>query len=146
MVKIKKDSGNADIIYPLVLKTLSIDHFDKNTRKASGRKVAKDLVNTLDRLERIDYEKIPTKVERDFWIYTKRNVKIAGKLQSVEISLSRDDSGLWRFSKETSNTINYFAESLKNKKVLKSVVNYSDWKTRLKTKMPEWTGKRSFIL
>lgn len=146
MVEIKNSPDKANDIFPTVLETLDIKHFDSKTRDYSGRKVAKDLINTLDRLEKVDYKKIPTKYNHDIWMYTKRNVSVDGESYSVEISLSKDDKGKWRFSRQTVDTISHFARSLKDQKVISDVVTYTDWKTKIKKKMPEWTGRRSFIL
>ena len=52
----------------------------------------------------------------------------------------------WKFSKNTTETIGHYWESLKKKKVVSGVIELKGQKDKIKRLMPAWTADRSFIL
>jgi len=129
----------------LAIKTLNTSKLDPATKEESARLAATRIINTLDRLEYIDINKIPDSPEGDIWFYKKQSVELDEVYHEVEIALSKVDKK-WLFTPETINTIVYFEASLKDKKLAKGVTGLSNWKTKLKRSMPAWTGHRSFVL
>ncbi len=129
----------------LAIKSLNTSKLDPATKEESARLAATRIINTLDRLEYIDVNKIPDSPEGEVWYYKKHSVEIDGIYQEVEIAISKIEKK-WLFTPETINSIVHFETSLKNKKLVKGVTGLSTWKTKLKASMPEWTGHRSFVL
>ncbi len=121
--------------------TLNLDHLAKDTHTIAGSTTARRLVNTLDRLEFISYDKIPgTKYQEDLWVYKRQEINFKGQVVDAEIALGKDDDGKWRFTRDTVDTIEAFYASVQNKKVVTGVTQLKDWRTQLKSKMPEWTA------
>jgi len=126
---------------------LFLDHLHKESRLESGSLAAKHLINTLDRIEKVDVLKIPTKLEAKKWFYKKEIINTSEGQQELEIAIENyGEKRGWLFSKETVNQIALYYDSVKNKKVVSGVKELKDWKASIKTYMPDWTGNRSFIL
>lgn len=130
----------------LALKTLDLSQMDPTVRIPSGRVVAKNLINTLDRIEYIDITNIPEAPKGNIWIYRKNKVEWEGEFYNVEISMIKNDKDQWKFSPATVSTIFYYYKSLQPQKIVKGVKELKTWKSRIKDRMPDWTGSRTFIL
>lgn len=126
---------------------LFLDHLHNETRIKSGALAAKNLINTLDRIEKIDVLKIPIKTQSKKWFFKKEIINTSLGQQELEISIENFGEGRgWLFSKETVDQIAIYYESVRNKKVVSGVTELYDWKARIKNYMPDWTGYRSFVL
>ena len=130
----------------MAVKSLDLSQLDPSTKMVSGRLAAKRLINTLDRIEYIDVKKIPTKTAQKIWTYRNLEVEFEGKLSSVEIAIAKTQKGLWLFTPKTVATIALYEQSLKSAAVVEGVTQLKTWKDKIKEKMPNWTGRRSFIL
>lgn len=130
----------------LALKTLDLSQLDPTTQLTSGRIAAKNLINTLDRIEYIDIKNIPEKPSGTRWIYRKNKVQWEDEFYDVEISMHKTKQDQWKFTPNTIHTIFYYYKSLQDQKIVKGVKELKTWKDRIKNRMPDWTGKRSFIL
>lgn len=130
----------------LALKALDLSVFDVQTRQISGQTAAIKLVNTIDRLEYVDFKNIPTEVEGNEWTYKEQEVVLNNQTETVSITLIKNKKNKWLFSGETLNTIAIFERAVKNKKIAKGVTAYTSWREKLKNRMPDWTAKRSFVL
>ena len=144
--------GDSDAIDDAV-KSFDLSHIDSGVREDSGKKIAQDLIQVFDRIEKIDYSKIPEKVKGDIWIYKKINVNVKDKVYPVEISIglikeTKDKKEItsWKFTKNTVETIGHYWESLKKKKVVSGVLELKGQKDKIKLLMPAWTADKSFIL
>ena len=136
--------GNDQAI-DLATSTLDTEHLDPKSRDISARMLAIKLINTLDRLEYINVNKLPRVYKGPKWIYKQRQIKNGDQWVNAEISMVKKEKN-WLFSKETLDTISLFEKSVRENKVVKGVTAYDSWREQLKKKMPQWTGKRSFIL
>ena len=135
------------------IKTFDFEHIDAGVREDSAKKIAKDLIQVLDRIEKINYANIPEKVKGDIWVYKKINVHVRDKVYPVEISIGlvkekkgEKETTSWKFTKNTAETIGHYWESLKKKKVVSGVIELKGQKDKIKRLMPAWTADRSFIL
>lgn len=126
---------------------LFLEHLNQETRLRSGKLAAKNLINTLDRIERIDVLTIPKSSKAKKWVYKKEIVNTPDGQEELEISIENygDNKG-WLFSKETINNISLYYDAVKNKKVVSGVKELKDWRAPIKKIMPKWMGNRSFIL
>lgn len=129
----------------LAIKALDTSKLDPATRLDSAELAATRLIDTLDRLEYIDINKIPSEANTETWIYKKQSVSIDGIYHNVEIAIGLIDKK-WLFTSNTVSSISFFQESLKEKKIVSGVTGLTNWKTKLKKAMPKWTGNRVFIL
>lgn len=130
----------------LATKALDLSSFDPQTRKFSGETAAIKLINTLDRLEFIQYEDIPLDPTLDKWIYESQTIQTEKGERQVEISIGKTKKGFWLFTTETLQSIGDFERSVKNKKVVSGVTELTSWKEKFKAKMPAWTAQRNFVL
>ncbi len=130
----------------LSLKALNLDGFDEQTRIISGRTAAIKLVNTIDRMEYVDFSTIPTDPKDTLWVYKEEEISKNGQTIILQIALEKDANNKWLFSKETVQNIALFERSVKNREVAKGVTAYTNWREKVKSKMPEWTAKRTLVL
>ncbi len=130
----------------LAIKALDLSHFDSNSREISGKTAAIKLINTLDRLEFVQYEDIPLKPKGNTWVYKKLKTQVDGGAASLQISVSQNKQGLWLFDRKTIKNIALFERLVKDKKVASGVTAYDSWRERIKRGMPAWTAKRTFVL
>lgn len=129
----------------LALETFHLDQFDPATRESTGILAAKRLINTLDRLEYVDITKIPLSPERDKYLFKRGSVALDGREISVEISLTKNGEGLWKFSQKTIDTIEYWESFLIDRNAVDGVVQLNDFRTQIKASMPAWTGQKLFL-
>lgn len=137
-------TGDAAAI-KLAVKALDTSKLDSATKVESSELAATRLIDTLDRLEYIDIKSIPSSHEGESWIYKKQSVSLEGVYHNVEIAISPIDKK-WLFTSKTVSTISLFHQSLKGTKIVSGVTALSTWKTKLKERMPKWTGYRAFLL
>ncbi len=131
----------------LAARTFDLSHVDQAVRVDIGRLSARRLINTLDRIEYIDVKTIPNIKSGEKWIYRQQEISLGGDTRMAEISIDYlKDSKKWKFSKATVDSIETYSKFVKNKKVVDGVTELRDFKTRLKEKMPNWTGERDFVL
>ena len=90
-----------------------VDHLPEAIKLQMAKEKALTLIQVLDRIERVDVNKIPKTTKQNVWIYKKRDVLENGKLTPVEISLEKKQDE-WRFSKNTVDTSSIYYQSIKN--------------------------------
>lgn len=145
MVKVKNNQGDLNSHYKTALTTIELSSFDSETRMSSGKFVAEQLINTLDRLEKVDYNKIPKNYDGDYWIYKRNKLSVDGVDKQVEISLQKNKDNQWKFSQQTVDTVALFYKSVAKKDIVKGVTKLTTFRSKIKSKMPEWTGNKFFI-
>lgn len=127
------------------IEALDLRHFDTKTRNASGKLAATRLIRTIDKIAKIKIHRVPNYRSGAKWTFRQKKIKLNGKLRSVEIAINKNEFGNWKFTKETVQTIKYYAEYLKDKKVVKGVQEYVTWRVKLKESLPDWMGNQTFI-
>lgn len=148
MVQVKNNENPAEA-YKIALSTLSLDHLDPQVYEDVGRVTAIKLINTIDRLEKINYQNIPLNPKQEKWIYKKLNVNLHDEVIPVEISMIKvvkEDKTQWKFSPLTVETIGYYYQSLSNKDVVTGVNKLETFSERYRRTLPEWTKKGRFLL
>ncbi len=83
------------------------------SRPTAGKQLASDLKNYLDRVELIDLERIPEQVDGSRWVYLRD--------RHGEVSLARDDAGLWLFSRETIAAMPDLLASVRGKEIVEGI-------------------------
>ena len=131
----------------LATRALNLSALDQSTRDISGELAAKRLINTLDRLERIDIQKIPNSMGKNkLWIYKRERLMRSNGETYLEISIGLDENKQWKFTPKTIETIYDFEKEVSSNKVVEGVIELTSWNTKLKALFPAWTAKRSFVL
>lgn len=138
-------SGKNDA-FKEAIETLDLSLVDPQVRNLTGKITAERLINTLDRIEKISYARIPTYENGPKWYFRKQAVGVGEDIYDVEIAISKTTEGDWKFSTETVSTIENFYSSLAHLKVVHGVTEYRNWRIRFKERMPEWTGEDFWIL
>jgi MscS family membrane protein len=103
------------------------------------------LINTIDRISKINYNHIPTYQDGPKWFFRKQTVSVGNKNYDVEIAIAKTPSGVWKFTPETVNTIDNFYSSVAQLKVVVGVTEYRNWRSRIKDRMPAWTANEMFV-
>ena len=136
MVKVK--SGiNASESYEEALKTLDLSQVDPAVKEEAGRKYADELISVLDKMEKVDYLKIPDQLNEKKWIYDKRD--------DLEISLVLKDSK-WKFSHSTLLSLEGYKTELAQKDVVNDVIRYESWREKIRNKLPKWMNKKILLI
>lgn len=133
-------SGNTDALDKAV-STLDLSHIPPDRRTVVGETKARKLINTLDRLEFIEYEKIPGENFRPrLWTYRAQVMPWKNSNITAIIALARINDE-WKFSRDTVNTIEAYESFVKNNDVAEGVIELRDWRTTVKKMAPDWTGE-----
>ena len=140
-VKAGSTSGFNDAI-----STLDLSQIIPNARNATGVITSERLINTLDRIAKINFSHIPSNENGAKWFFRKQSVNVGNNVYDVEIAIAKTPEGLWKFSPETVASIENFYSSVENLKVVAGVTEYSNWRSRFRQKMPVWTSEEFFIL
>lgn len=143
MVKYKK--GESDGLTQAA-RALYQDHFNSNTRTDSAQIAALKLIDTLDKLEKVDYAKIPDSRTGDEFVYKNEVVKVAGQEYAVEIALRKYGKKGWLFTKETVETIAYYERSLRGKKRVQGVTALNTLRSKLMAFLPNWFDHQIFLI
>ncbi|WP_372653342.1 mechanosensitive ion channel family protein [Halobacteriovorax sp.] len=131
----------------LAIKALNTSELDPTSRVSTAKLAAKRLINTIDRLEYIDINSIPTDLkDQNLWIYKKERIIENNRELFLEISIGQDTDKKWKFTPQTLASIQDFESSVRNNSVAKGVIELTSWKSDVKKIFPAWTGQRSFIL
>jgi len=132
MVQVKNNIDK-ETSYKAALSTFNLSHIDETAQAEIGKKYADQLINVFDRLEKIDYQDIPDKLEDSRWIYDKRD--------DLVIELSKVENK-WQFTKRTLDSLEDYLVLLKDKEVVKSVIALEDWRVKLRSKLPSWSTNK----
>lgn len=131
----------------LAIKALNTSGLDKTSKESTAKLAAKRLINTLDRLEYIDVNKIPEKkVTNNIWVYKKERVIENNNELFLEISIAKDKDEKWRFTPQTLSSIEDFENTVKRNTVATGVIELKTWKDRFKSFFPSWTSQKSFLI
>jgi MscS family membrane protein len=141
MDQVKKNNGTSRAAFEEAASTLNLSAIQENVRSMTGRMTAERLVNTLDRIAKIDYTHIPKNSAGSTWYFRKQTIPVGDTTVEAEIAIGKDADGAWRFTPETVSTIETLYDSVSHLEVVSGVVEYKNWKTRLKSHMPEWTSE-----
>ncbi|MDO9181480.1 MAG: mechanosensitive ion channel family protein [Bacteriovorax sp.] len=143
MEKVKSGSTNA---FREASSTLDLSQIDPSARQITGTITAERLINTLDRVAKINLFHIPVYETGPKWIFRKQTVTVGDNVYDVEIAIVKTIDGVWKFSPETVSSIENFYTSVANLKVVEGVTEYRNWRSRLKERMPAWASDEFLIL
>lgn len=140
-------SGKNDIrsSFDQAARTFNLSQVEENFRERVGRRSAERLINTIDRITKINLENIPQYTSGSKWYFRKQVIESDGKKIDAEIAIEKNVDGAWRFSAKTVETIDVLYTSMSHLPVVSGVIEYKNWKTRLKSKMPKWMGEESLL-
>lgn len=127
------------------IETFNTSRLDPLTQSTSVQLAAKNLIQTLDKLEKVEFDKIPEKLNNNFWIYRRGIAQIGEEKYPVEISMAQTDDNKWKFTPETIKSIGRYAQALKEEKTVRGVTPLITGSSKIKDIMPDWTGETYFI-
>lgn len=140
----KVKAGNSSAFNEAIL-TLDLSQIDSAVRKVTGKVTAERLINTIDRLAYVNFDHIPNSVDGPKWIFRKQTVNSEEVAHDVEIAIAKTSEGVWKFTPETISSIENFYASVAHLKVLNGVVEYKNWHSPIKARMPAWTADEWFM-
>ncbi len=146
MEEVKKTSGSSRLYLEQAARTFNLSRIDENIRDMTGRQSAERLINTLDRITRVDFNHIPNDTNGSKWYFRKQAITGEnGAVIEAEIAIEKNADGAWRFTPETVNTIGNLYATLSHLDVVEGVVEYKNWKTKFKSYLPEWMSDEIFL-
>ena len=140
MEEVKKATGSSRAYFDQAARTFNLSRIDENVREMTGRQAAERLINTLDRITKIDFNHIPDDPNGSKWYFRKQSISSGDQTIEAEIAIEKNADGAWRFTPETVNTIGDLYASVSHLSVVEGVVEYKNWKTRLKSHLPAWAS------
>ncbi|PIE03410.1 MAG: mechanosensitive ion channel protein MscS [Acidobacteria bacterium] len=111
------------------------------SRQSVGKKAYYNLIQTIDRLEEVSLEQIPDETSDKEWVYRKRTVPMEEGSVPVEITLHRNAEGNWQFTPATIDSIEYYFQFVKNRKVVKGIEEVVTYRDSLLSRFP-FLGKK----
>ena len=76
MDEVKKGAGSSRSYFDQAARTFNLSHIDENIREMTGRQAAERLINTLDRITKIDFNHIPADVNGSKWYFRKQSISL----------------------------------------------------------------------
>lgn len=128
------------------IQTMDLTTVDPSLRGLVGKISAERLVNTIDRISKINYSYIPNYETGQKWFFRKQTISLNDKIYEVEIAINRAVDGNWRFTPETILSIENFYTAVAHLKVVDGVDELKNWRTDLKERMPNWMAHEYFFL
>ncbi len=138
MDKVKSGNNSG---FKEAIQTLDLSQIDPPLRDLAGKITVERLINTIDRIAKVNLIHVPTYESGPKWFFRKQTVTVGNNVYDVEIAIEKSGDGIWKFSPETVSTIENFYSSVARQKVLSGVTEYRNWRTRFKERMPEWTSE-----
>ncbi|MGZ3809285.1 MAG: mechanosensitive ion channel family protein, partial [Bacteriovorax sp.] len=142
MDKVKNGNSSA---FKEAIQTLDLSLIDPPLRELTGKITAERLVNTIDRIAKINYAHIPNYESGPKWFFRKQSVTVGENVYDVEIAIGKTAEGDWKFTPETVSSIENFYSSVAHQKVIHGITEYRNWRTHFKESMPGWTSEE-FLL
>jgi MscS family membrane protein len=125
--------------------TLDLAQIDYGSRNTIGRLSAERLVNTMDRLAKVNLSNIPNYEEGPTWYYRKQTINFGNAIHDVEIAIHKTTEG-WKFTPETVDSIEDYYNAVARYNVVAGVVELKSWKSSFKNLFPAWTGEQVLLL
>lgn len=138
MEKIKKGENAS---FEDAILTIDLSEIAPSLKQLTGKITSERLINTIDRISKINYNHIPNYSDGPKWYFRKQTVSVGEDTHDVEIAIAKTADGVWKFTPETVSSIENFYSSVAQLKVVAGVTEYRNWRTQIKDKMPPWTAE-----
>lgn len=145
MDEVKKGTGRAQLYFDQAARTFNLTQIEENFRQRVGRQAAERLINTLDRIAKIDLESIPNNPNGPKWYFRKQAISKNDSSIDAEIAIEKNADGAWRFSAETVQSLGHIYSTVSHLPVVSGVLEYSNWKTKIKASLPIWMSETVFF-
>ena len=145
MDDVKTGKNDVRSSFDQAARTFNLSQVEENFRERIGRRSAERLINTIDRISKINLESIPQYTNGSKWFFRKQLIESGGEKIEAEIAIEKNIDGAWRFSAKTVETIDALYSTMSHQPVVSGVVEYKNWKTRFKSNMPKWMGEETFL-
>lgn len=141
MDEVKKNNGSSRAYFDQAARTFNLSRIDEDLRAMTGRQAAERLINTLDRITKVDFTHIPDDPNGSIWYFRKQSIAEGNETIEAEIAIEKNADGAWRFTPQTVSTISVLYSAVSHLKVVDGVIEYKNWKTKIKSYMPDWTSE-----
>lgn len=146
MDDVKNKNKNSKLAFREAMKTFNLINVEEKYQEMIGRQVAEHLINSIDRITKIDYSHIPDTEVGEKWYFRKQSIPDGENTIEAEIAIEKNSDGAWRFSSQTIETIGDLYGALSHLNVVNGVLEYRTWKMRLKNALPRWASEDFFAL
>lgn len=142
MEEVKKSTSSSRVYLDQAARTFNLSQIDENMRDMTGRQASERLINTLDRITKVDLNNIPNEAIGAKWYFRKQAISTSdGGVIDAEIAIEKNADGAWRFTPETVSTIGNLFSTVSHLDVVEGVVEYKNWKTKIRSHLPAWTSE-----
>ena len=141
MVKIKKSEGVEKENYYVAISALDLSDVDITIKYEVGKKYSIQLMNVIDKIQKVNYKAIPENIEAKEWTYI--NKEIAGTKVIIHLNKINDN---WLFSKKTLNNLDEYEVLLKDKDAVKGVETLTTPGMKLKNSLPPTFARKNFLI
>jgi MscS family membrane protein len=145
MDEVKNGKNDVRSSFDQAARTFNLSEVEENFRERVGRRSAERLINTIDRIAKINLENIPQYSSGSKWYFRKQVIESGEQKIDAEIAIEKNADGAWRFSIRTVETIDALYSTMAHLPVVTGVIEYKNWRTRFKSKMPKWMGEETFL-
>ena len=104
----------------LASQVFDVSEFDQEIQEDIAKRSSIYLINSLDRIERVDVQTIPKQTSSPKWTYKNEVILTDSGYQKIEIALFKSKDGRWLFTPQTVESIPFYEKYLKNKKFVLS--------------------------
>jgi len=123
-------------------KTFDLSEINPLEKDITGIIVAKKLINSLDRMESIDINRIPKAPKQDIWYYKKEKIPYLGLPMPVEVAIHKMANGNWLFTPKTLISAPIYESYLKDQKVAAGVTPLDTMNSKILDHLPGWALKK----
>lgn len=140
MVKIKNEQGNAVENYKTAMSTFYIKS-NYSLLYEEGVVYADKLIKIIDKIKKVDYEKIPEIVNSSIWTFDQRRV------DNTELIISMTKiQDQWYFSPETFQSLALYQKEFLNKKNVSGIISLTNFSDQIRKEIPESLAIKYFLL
>jgi MscS family membrane protein len=129
----------------LAITSMDTSELDPDSKDVSAKLIARRLIQTIDRIKFIQINKIPKNPKSDKWVFSNKLINFENTTINAEIAISKVKTK-WLFTKQTLKTIEAYHLDIANKKIVKGVIPLSDFRSKFKSMMPEFTSSETLGL
>ena len=141
MVSIKNSKSNNTENYEKAISTFDLSSVPSAIKTEVGKKYANQLIKTIDKIKKVNYQKIPDQYNKKKWYFHKKNYQDT----IIEISLVKIDKS-WFFSQETFESLKLYKKMLKGKKNIKGVKRFETLRDHINSNYPKIFSQRTLIM
>lgn len=136
MVEVKNENNVHDNTM-IAASTLDLSWVDPAVLKDMKYKYTQDLITVFDKIEKVDYEKIPNELKPDSWTYKTLSIVENEVVKNLEITVKKINNK-WLFTKETLKSLPGFLRAYQERSYVNDIAILKSFRTTLRSYIPNW--------